>query len=291
MRCTACISGRAAIESPRRVVAAALAGYIAINLCALLAAIELGIQPLLFRDASGAPLYAPYPLHIAIPAMMIGHLTMAGLAEMIVTAGVVAYLQRAEPSLLKSTAPGALASEPGRTQPVWRLAGHRPLWIALAVLMILTPLGILAAGSAWGEWSPADFSNPQARELIAAASGSQVPPARLPRDCTPVLFLDRAHAALRPALSQERHVRLPALGNGRNRHDHSALSAGRSGSRTGYAALSSAPSRASSPHRNTPPAPSRSRRPAVRLQRVDPRVKVAGLVRADRGGRGVAPLR
>src|SRR5271165_6784218 len=38
------ISGRAAIESPRRVVAAVLAGYFAINLSALLAAIEFGIQ-------------------------------------------------------------------------------------------------------------------------------------------------------------------------------------------------------------------------------------------------------
>src|SRR5450432_4616845 len=101
------ISGRAPIESPRRVIAAAFAGYLSINVAALFAAIEFGIQPLLYHDASGAPLYAPYPLHIAIPAMMIGHLTIAGLAEMVVSGGVVAYLQRAEPSLLKATAPRA----------------------------------------------------------------------------------------------------------------------------------------------------------------------------------------
>ena len=53
-----------------------------------------------FHDASGAPLYAPYPLRIAIPAMMIGHLTVAGLAELVISAGVVAYLQRADPALL-----------------------------------------------------------------------------------------------------------------------------------------------------------------------------------------------
>src|SRR5579863_1054688 len=105
------VSGRSPIESPRRVVAAALAGYLAINFSALLAAIEFGIQPLLYHDASGTPLYAPYPLHIAIPAMMIGHLTIAGLAEMVVSAGVVAYLQRAEPSLLKATAPNAVAAD------------------------------------------------------------------------------------------------------------------------------------------------------------------------------------
>src|SRR5579859_281424 len=86
------ISGRAAISSPRRVIAAGAAGYAAINVSALLAAIEFGIQPLLYKDASGAPLYCPYPLSITIPAMMLGHLTIAGLAELAVSAGVVAFL-------------------------------------------------------------------------------------------------------------------------------------------------------------------------------------------------------
>ncbi len=49
------------------------------------------------------------------------------------------------------------------------------------MLLILTPLGILAAGSAWGEWSPQDFSNPAARNRIAAVSGNQSPPAEAPR--------------------------------------------------------------------------------------------------------------
>ena len=52
---------RAAITSKRRVIAAAAAGYVAVNASALLAAIEFGIQPMLFHDASGTPLYAPYP--------------------------------------------------------------------------------------------------------------------------------------------------------------------------------------------------------------------------------------
>jgi len=174
------VSGHSPIESPRRVVAAALSGYLAINFSALLAAIEFGIQPLLYHDASGSPLYAPYPLHIAIPAMMIGHLTVAGLAEMVVSAGVVAYLQRAEPLLLRKTAPGALLSRPGDSEPSGTWSATKPLWIALAILMILTPLGILAAGSAWGEWSPEDFSNPAARQQIASASSSQLPPAQAP---------------------------------------------------------------------------------------------------------------
>jgi cobalt/nickel transport system permease protein len=169
------ISGTAPIQSPRRVVAAAIAGYCAINASALLAALEFGIQPRFFHDASGSPLYAPYPLHIAIPAMMIGHLTVAGLAELVVSGGVVAYLQRAEPGLLKATAPGTSISGEAVG---WK--GLRPLWMALAILLVLTPLGILAAGAAWGEWVPEDFSTPQARQQIAAASGNHAPPAAAP---------------------------------------------------------------------------------------------------------------
>lgn len=165
------IAGTSAIESSRRVVAAAIAGYTAINASALLAALEFGIQPALFHDAAGAPLYAPYPLRIAIPAMMIGHLTIAGLAELVISAGVIAYLQRAEPSLLKATAPGAS---------VETRSGAKPLWIALAVLLVLTPLGILAAGAAWGEWLPSDFSSSLSRAQIAASSSNQPPPAHAP---------------------------------------------------------------------------------------------------------------
>jgi cobalt/nickel transport system permease protein len=180
------VGGRSPLASTRRVIAAGLAGYCAINVAALLTAIEFGVQPLLYKDAAGAPLYAPYPLGIAIPAMMIGHLTIAGLAEAIATAGVTAWLQRSDPSLLKLTAPQApQAMNPDERElkaPVnsgWRVT--RRLWIGLAALMILTPLGLLATGAAWGEWGPEDFADPQARERIAAASGNQAPPAQAPR--------------------------------------------------------------------------------------------------------------
>ncbi|CAN5373088.1 cobalt transporter CbiM [soil metagenome] len=171
------IAGHAALTSTRRVVAAALAGYLAINVAALIAAVEFGIQPLLFTDASGAPLYAPYPLHIAIPAMMIGHLTFAGLAELIVSAGLVAYLQRTDPALLKLTAPGVASSKDGLREVTskggWGIT--RPLWIGLAVLMIATPLGLLAAGTAWGEWGASDFADPTLRAEIVRASGASAP--------------------------------------------------------------------------------------------------------------------
>lgn len=171
------VANRAELTSTRRVVAAGLAGYAAINAAAFVAAIEFGIQPLLFTDASGAPLYAPYPLHIAVPAMMFGHLTIAGLAETIVSAGVVAYLQRTDTSLLKLTAPDAPDADTGETSG-WR--STKPLWIGLAALMILTPLGLIAAGTAWGEWSPEDFKDTEAREQIAAASLNQAAPTAAP---------------------------------------------------------------------------------------------------------------
>ena len=171
------LAGRTTIASPRRVVAAGLAGYVAINVAALLTACELGIQPLLFKDASGAPLYAPYALHIAIPAMMVGHLTFAGLAEFIVAGGVAAYLQRTNPALLGQKSAGSI--EGGAPPSGWKTT--RPLWIRLALLMLLTPLGILAAGTAWGEWGAKDFSNPQMRQQMTAASGRVAPPSEEPR--------------------------------------------------------------------------------------------------------------
>jgi len=173
------IAGRSALASRRRVVAAGMAGYVAINVSELLAAVEFGIQPLLYKDAAGAPLYCPYPLSIAIPAMMIGHLTIAGLAELAVSAGVAAFLQRSDLSLLRAGA-GKVTSA-ARTSTSVATRPLRALWAGLAALMVLTPLGILAAGSAWGEWMASDYANPAARRQIAAASFYQVAPQRPPR--------------------------------------------------------------------------------------------------------------
>ena len=175
-------AGRTPLTSPRRVVAAGLAGYIAINASALCAAVEFGIQPLWFKDPRGAPLYAPYSLGIAIPAMMLGHLTIAGIAELILSAGVVAYFQRTNPSLLKLTAPGAPTADESLKlagQDTWRAL--QPLGTALALLLVLTPLGILAAGTAWGEWSARDLADPHSRQVIAAASGNAALPMQAPQ--------------------------------------------------------------------------------------------------------------
>jgi len=152
------IAARSALSSKRRVIAAGIAGYVAVNAAALLTAIEFGIQPMLFHDAGGTPLYAPYPLSIAVPAMMIGHLTFAGIAEAVISAGLVAYLQAADPGLLRGTS--GLGQEISTGVELRPTAGSmRRLWTTIAVLMLLTPLGILAAGTAWGEWSPGKLAH------------------------------------------------------------------------------------------------------------------------------------
>jgi cobalt/nickel transport system permease protein len=173
------VARRAEVESRRRVLAAAIAGYVAINTSAFLAAFEFGIQPALFHDAAGTPLYAPYPLHVAIPAMMIGHLTFAGLAEALIAAGMVSYLQRADIGLLRGTSSLVRRPAPNLATPDGSDSPRR-LWWAVGFLMLLTPLGILAAGTAWGEWSAADLGNPQTRARIEAASGNHAPPASVP---------------------------------------------------------------------------------------------------------------
>lgn len=75
-------------------LAAGIGAYVGINLAALAAAIELGIQPLLFHTQTHAALYFPYNLHLTIPAMLLAHSTLAGIAEAAVTALTIAYLHR-----------------------------------------------------------------------------------------------------------------------------------------------------------------------------------------------------
>ncbi|MCD6291210.1 MAG: cobalt transporter CbiM [Anaerolineae bacterium] len=94
------IAGDASLTSSRHWIGAAVGGYVGINAAALMAAIEFGVQPALFHAADGTPLYCPYGLSQAIPAMLFAHLTIAGFAEAVVTGGVVAFLQRSMPSLM-----------------------------------------------------------------------------------------------------------------------------------------------------------------------------------------------
>ena len=94
------ISGTSEITSPRRWVAGAIGGYIGINVAAVIAGIEFGIQPLIATAPDGHPLYSPYPLSVAVPAMAVEHLMVFGIVEALVTALIIIYLQKSDKTLL-----------------------------------------------------------------------------------------------------------------------------------------------------------------------------------------------
>jgi len=110
--------------------------YFGIVVASLCAAVEFGIQPLLFHTAAGQPLYCPYPLGVSIPAMVIPHLAVAGPVEVLFTLLVVVFVRKVSPGILE-------AAPRKKTRGIWGL---------LLGLICLTPLGLLATGTAWGEW-------------------------------------------------------------------------------------------------------------------------------------------
>ena len=95
------IGGRAPATSRRRWIAAAIGGYMGLNVGALTTAVMFGLQPLLAQGFDGRPLYFPYPLEVAIPVMALQHLLLFGILEAVITALLVIYFQRTEPSLLE----------------------------------------------------------------------------------------------------------------------------------------------------------------------------------------------
>jgi len=95
------IGGRAPATSRRRWIAAAIGGYIGLNAAAVTTAVMFGLQPLLARGADGRSLYFPYPLEVTIPVMALQHLLLFGIIEAVITALLVIYFQRTEPSLLE----------------------------------------------------------------------------------------------------------------------------------------------------------------------------------------------
>jgi len=95
------ISYNAPADSNRRVVAAGIAGYVGINVAAILAGTEFGLQPLLHHTASGQALYCPYGLKVAVSAMAGEHLLIFGWVEAVVTALVVKYLQKQAPEVVE----------------------------------------------------------------------------------------------------------------------------------------------------------------------------------------------
>lgn len=123
-------------DSKRDYTAAFISGYLSLNIAALFAATEFGIQPLLFKDGSGMPIYCPYPPSVSIPSMLIPHLLVAGVAEGIITASVYSFVKKT-------------LHETGYNNEKIKV---KPFYTLLIILAVISPLGLLAKGTAWGEW-------------------------------------------------------------------------------------------------------------------------------------------
>lgn len=147
------ITRNTSIDSRRRIAGAAVGAWFGLTVAAFCAGFEFGIQPLLFHTANGIPLYAPYPLSVSIPAMVVPHALVASIVEGLVTALVVAYLQRANRPALEMVKKEEIFPEASG------FAHWRNLWLGLAVLVVATPIGLLAPGTAWGEWGAQELTN------------------------------------------------------------------------------------------------------------------------------------
>lgn len=96
------ISGSATLMSSRRVMSAAIAGYLSLLLAAASTGFMFGIQPLLHQSPEGIPLYMPYGLDIALPAMLLQHMFGYSILEGAITALIFTYIQKTDASLLYS---------------------------------------------------------------------------------------------------------------------------------------------------------------------------------------------
>lgn len=143
------ISGKSKLGSSRSLTGAFLGSYIGINAAAFCASVEFGIQPLLFRGADGLPLYCPYGLSVSIPAMMFAHGVIAGPVDAIITTAALAYIVKAAPQLFAQEQP-VLAGEPKASF----FRRYKAMLIPLLVLIVLTPLGLIATGTAWANTVP-----------------------------------------------------------------------------------------------------------------------------------------
>lgn len=121
----------------------AFSSYIGLNLAAFCAAVEFGVQPQLFTNTVGQPMYCPYPLSVSIPAMTIPHLAIAGVIEAVFTVVVITYFKIFSPSLFDKSKELKL----------------RPAYALITILLCLSPIGLLATGTAWGEWGVSEIKN------------------------------------------------------------------------------------------------------------------------------------
>ncbi|MBF0506726.1 MAG: cobalt transporter CbiM [Nitrospirae bacterium] len=84
----------------RTLAASFLAGYVGLSVAALFAGIEFGIQPIIAAGPDGRPLYAPYPLSVAVPAMAFQHMLLFSVIEGMVTAMLLKHFMKNEAELI-----------------------------------------------------------------------------------------------------------------------------------------------------------------------------------------------
>lgn len=140
------IAGKADLNSKRSYVGVFAGGYLGLNIAALCAAIEFGIQPMLFKAIDGTPLYGYFPLSVSVPTMLLEHTVFAGPIEGIITVGAIAYIAKLAPHLLNSSM-GVVKEESKSV-----FDRYKSIFIALGAMIVLTPIGLIATGTAWGEW-------------------------------------------------------------------------------------------------------------------------------------------
>jgi cobalt/nickel transport system permease protein len=87
-------------KGKRILVAAFLSGYIGLSAAAVCTGIEFGVQTIIAHGPDGRPLYAPYPLSVAVPVMAIEHLALFGIVEGFLTLLLFRYLMAHQPGLV-----------------------------------------------------------------------------------------------------------------------------------------------------------------------------------------------
>jgi cobalt/nickel transport system permease protein len=157
--------------TPRRLwLASAAAGYIGIVAAAAAVGIEVGVQPML----SPRGMYLPYPVQVALPAMLIPHLLIVGPIEAVITAAAISYLYRTDPQVV--------ASQP--------ISVARRFALLALVTLLLVPLGLLLpnwfrAGAAWGEWGVDELKQMLGYVPHGIAQGSRLWHAPIPDYAVP----------------------------------------------------------------------------------------------------------
>lgn len=87
-------------KGARLYLASFLAGWAGLVAAAAVAGFLFGIQPLIAKAADGAPLYAPYPLSVALPAMIAEHVLLFGIVEGVVTTLLMKYFLKHDPETI-----------------------------------------------------------------------------------------------------------------------------------------------------------------------------------------------